>query len=149
MRHTRSRQDVQVRSAKAAANWTTRLPPEQTRPYGVEELHTVYFLPDDWPGKGPTISLLLPECELQCVTAGTDGIPLVMVNRPRNKKIKYWLRIASKMAAEQNTCLIIGCDTSAEAERAAKIATRLLPKHQRAALERMEDPTARSRSRLS
>lgn len=35
------------------------------------------------------------------------------------------------------------------AERAAKTATRLLPKHRRAAMERMEDPATRCRSGLN
>ena len=46
------------------------------------------------------------------------------------------------MATEQKACLIIGCDTSVQAEHAAKTAARLLPRHRRAVLERMKEPTA-------
>ena len=49
------------------SNWTTRVLPEYTCPYGVEEVHNVWFAPKGWPGKGPAVSLLVPECELQCV----------------------------------------------------------------------------------
>ena len=38
--------------------WTTRLPPERTRTYGVEELHCAWLLPRGFPGKGPVVSLV-------------------------------------------------------------------------------------------
>jgi hypothetical protein len=46
-------------------NWTTRLDPEITARYGVAEVHECWFTPKWWPGKGPAVSLLIPECELQ------------------------------------------------------------------------------------
>lgn len=115
-------------------NWTTRVPPERT--FGVEEVHVVYFVPNDWPAKGPTIGLEIPECKMQCVTLAPDGTPLVMINEPQNKDIKKWLRGACEMAVEQKAALIISCDTNEQAERAAKKATRLLPKHERASIRR-------------
>jgi hypothetical protein len=64
------------------SEWTTRLAPEITRQFGVEELHDVCFLPRGWPGKGPTVSLGIPECELQyCLVAG-GGTLVTTVNRP-------------------------------------------------------------------
>jgi hypothetical protein len=45
-------------------NWTTRLDPEITASYGVEEVHQCWFTPEGWPGKGPAVRLLIPECEL-------------------------------------------------------------------------------------
>ena len=132
-----------------ADGWTTRLPPAQTEPFGVAEVHAIRFLPNEWPGQGPTISLTLPECHLQYVKLSTNGIPMVATHRPTKKNIKHWLRAACGMATEVSACLIIGCDTHEQAERAAKKAAQLLPRYQRAALERMQDPAARSLSRLS
>jgi len=33
------------------SDWTTRVLPEYTRPYGVEEVHDVWFVPNGWPGR--------------------------------------------------------------------------------------------------
>ena len=49
------------------SEWTTRLAPEITSQFGVEELHGVCFVPRGWPGKGPAVSLGIPECELSIV----------------------------------------------------------------------------------
>lgn len=130
-------------------SWTTRVPPERTQPFGVAELHVAYFVPDDWLGAGPVIGLQIPECKMMCVSLAPDGTPLAMINEPQNKNIKKWLRGACEMAAEQKACLILSCDTNEQAERAAKKATRLLPKHERASMERMEDPATRCRSGLN
>jgi hypothetical protein len=35
-------------------NWTTRLNPELSRRYGVEELHNVFFEPEGWEGRKPS-----------------------------------------------------------------------------------------------
>jgi hypothetical protein len=32
--------------------WTTRVLPEHTRPYGVEEMHNIWFVPVGWPWEG-------------------------------------------------------------------------------------------------
>jgi hypothetical protein len=34
-------------------DWTTRVEPKHTRRFGVEEIHSVCFEPEGWPGKGP------------------------------------------------------------------------------------------------
>jgi hypothetical protein len=87
------------------------------------------------------ITLLIPECELQFVVPSVG----IMVNRPQaNKSVKHWLKYACKAASDQNAILIVACDTSEQAQRAAKMASRLLPKHERAALERIYQEQARA-----
>jgi hypothetical protein len=69
------------------SNWTTRVDPAYTHLYGVEEVHSAWFLPKGWPGEGPVISILIPECEVQHATIEPDGEPLVVVYRPKaNRK---------------------------------------------------------------
>jgi hypothetical protein len=131
-------------------NWTTREPPELTRPYGVEELHTVVFAPRGWLGKGTTVSLGIPECELNICVIGADGEPVIFNNRPkRNKSVRKWLRFACEQATSHKACLLLNCDTVDQARETAAIAARRLPNHERIALERMYEPANRSRSGLS
>lgn len=131
------------------SNWTTRVDPTYTRPYGVEEVHNVWFTPKGWPGKGPAVTLLIPECEVQLVLVAPDGEPRVLVNRPKlNRNIKYWLRYACKLATINTASLSIACDTAEQAEQAAKRAARLLRHHERAALERMYEAKSRGRDGL-
>jgi hypothetical protein len=131
------------------SNWTTRISPDHTRPFGVEEVHNVWFVPIGWPGKGPVISLLIPECELQYVVVAADNMPVTCINRPPNKNVKKWIRHACELATEGRTSLFLACDSAAEAERTAKIAAQLLPHHECAALERMYDADSRCRGNLS
>ena len=130
-------------------SWTTRIPPEQTRPFGVAELHTAVFQPAGWSGQRPTISLTIPEGRLVFAKLSTSGVPVATSFTPEDKSIKHCVRIACNAATEWQACLVLGCDTAAQAERAAKLAARLLPKHERVALERMEDPAARCRADLN
>src|SRR5437762_9645984 len=96
------------------AVWTTQLSHELTRPYGVEEIHNAWFLPNQWAGAGPTVSLLIPECETQLVVIADDGTPVAMVNRPRNNKnVKHWIRNACELAAQESAALALACDTAA------------------------------------
>jgi hypothetical protein len=130
--------------------WTTRTLPELTRQYGVEELHTVCFAPKDWVGKGATVSLGIPECELACADVGPNGEPVAMVNRPKvNLNVRHWTRAACGMAVEQRAFMIFNCDTAAQAETIAKRAARLLPNYQRVALEWMYDAATRVADKLS
>jgi hypothetical protein len=130
--------------------WTTRVLPELTTPYGVEEVHNVWFIPKGWPGKGPAVSLLIPECEMQIAFLAPDGRPVAFVNRPQlNKNIKSWIRTVCEKARDMGASVSFACDTADQAERAAKMAGKLLPNHERAALERMYDATARARGNLS
>jgi hypothetical protein len=79
--------------------WTTRLEPALTAQYQAGELHSAWFTPKGWPGKGETVSLLIPECELQLTKIGDDGKPLTFINRPEvNRNVKRWLRTACEMA---------------------------------------------------
>jgi hypothetical protein len=130
--------------------WTTRLEPALTTQYQVDELHSVWLVPKGWPGKGETVSLLIPECELQLCKIGDDGKPLTFINRPQvNRNIKRWLRTACEMANETGAALSLLCDTNEQAERGARLASRLLPNHDRIALERMYRAETRCRSGLN
>jgi hypothetical protein len=130
--------------------WTTRLAPELTRRFCEEEVHNVWFLPKDWPGRGPTVGMLIPECEVQYVRLGADGAPLAFINRPKkNKNIGQWLRRACESAIELGACLSLACDTAAQAEWGAKRAAKYLPGYERVALERMYRPEHRARGKLS
>jgi hypothetical protein len=132
--------------------WITRADPELTRPYGVEELHQVCFEPVGWPGRGTTISLGIPECELQHVFIRSDGELVISINRPRrNKNVKGWTRTVCEMATEQRALVFFSCDTAEQAAIAAKRAAKWLPCHQRAAIERVfnDSPAFRTRSNLS
>ena len=131
-------------------SWTTRLDPEITRPYGVNEVHTVVFAPPGQMAGRPVVGLLIPECEIQVVGTGVDGEPFAVINRPqRNLRVKFWLRAACEQATEIGASLNLSCDTSEQAEHWASKAERLLPRrYQRVALERMYDPAARCRDDL-
>ena len=129
---------------------TTRVLPDLTRPHGVEECHTAWFIPKGWPGKGTAISLLIPECELQVVFIAADGQPIAMVNRPAiNRDVEGWLRTACETARDAGASMSIVGDTVDQVEHAAKIASRLLPRHERAAIERMYAANTRARTDLN
>ena len=130
--------------------WTTRMLPEHTQSYGVEELHAAWFLPHGWSGKGPCISLGIPECETHYVMLGVDDETVTIVNRPqRNRNVKYWVRHVCRIATRDRIALFFTCDTAAQIERATRLARKRLPHHQRVALERMYDANARVFSKLS
>ncbi len=132
------------------ADWTTRVDPAFTRPFEVEELHNVCFEPNGWPGRGDTLALLIPECELQSVWAAADGEPVALVNRPqKNKSIGYWLRRACETATSKKAFITFSCDTAEQARWVANRAAKLLPNHRRMALERVFDPAGRARGGLS
>jgi hypothetical protein len=41
--------------------WTTLLDPEVTHTFmGSEQLHGAWFVPKDWPGKGPSVVMEVP-----------------------------------------------------------------------------------------
>lgn len=128
----------------STSKWTTRIAPEITRTYGVEELHTLWFTPQGWPGEGPIINLGIPECELQQCTF-MNGVPVILRNRPpqADLNVHYWIRTACKLAVERGAAVIFICNTVAQADETAKAAAPLLPKYRRAALERMYDAAAR------
>jgi hypothetical protein len=134
-------------SVNPTVDWTTRIDPELSRPYGVEEVHNVWYMPDDGrPGIGATtVSLLIPELRLQVVTVLPDGEPICFIDRPRDQNVKRRLRNACAIAVDQKACLSIGADTAEQAELAARRAAKWLPKtYQRVALERLADPATRT-----
>ena len=123
--------------------WTTRVP-APTRPYGVEEVHSVVFEPIKPHPQRMCMAILLPECELQ-VVQNVGGVPVVsMINRPPTRNTRTWLRFACEEAAENGAWLHIGCDSAKDAERAAKRAGRLLPAHKRVAIERLSFVTGQN-----
>jgi hypothetical protein len=112
--------------------WTTRL--EHT---GEIEIHTAWFVPHGWPGKGTTVSLGIPECEMIFTTIGKDGEPLSFVNRPaKNKNVATWLKHVCAEAAANKAALFLNCDTPQQLKRWADKALKLLPDHKRMPLER-------------
>jgi hypothetical protein len=130
--------------------WTTRQDPDYLAQFGVDEVHTVFFEPPGWPGKGPAVSLGIPECELQLVFLDKDGEPVAMVNRPtKNLNVKSWLRSACEQANKYNAVLMLQCDTREQAEIGARRVAKLLPQYRRIALERMYEPSSRRKEGLS
>lgn len=93
--------------------WTTRVPPEATAPFGCAELHASVFQPvRDRGGHCPAMVIEIPETPLH--------------------KVNIALAAADRLGAR----LLFLCDTAAQAEEAAALAARHLPRHRRIALER-------------
>jgi hypothetical protein len=133
-----------------ADDWTTRVLPELAAQYGMRELHTAWFLPKGWPGRGPVVGLLIPECEMQVVFLAPDGEPVAVINRPKiNRNVKSWLRHVCETAKDMGASVALACDTAEQAERAARMAGRFLPNHERIALERMHQADTRARQNLN
>jgi len=131
--------------------WTTRLPKEMVEPDGVDEAHYACFLPKKWQGEGLVVNLLIPECELRADLPTPPGAePAVFINRPPadRQKVENWLPLACQIATKQAAALFFACDTARQAERAAQMASKLLPDHERVALERLHEPHADARSGL-
>jgi len=131
-------------------DWTTRVQPDLTLQYGVEELHSAVFTPKGWPGHGTTVSLQIPECELLVFFIEDTGEPAAIVNRPTiNRNVKVWVRTACELARDAGASVSFSCDTVDQVEHAAKMANRLLPNYERAALERMYAANSRARTSLN
>jgi hypothetical protein len=63
--------------------WTTLLDPEVTRVFmDSEQLHGAWFVPKDWPGKGPSVVMEVPECILHASFPRPSDVPVVIINRP-------------------------------------------------------------------
>ena len=131
--------------------WTTLLDPEVTRTFvDSDELHGAWFVPKDWPGKGPSVVMEIPECILHASFPQPSGVPVVMVNRPGpNVNVRGLIRSACKRAREVHACIGFMCNTAAQAEGAATIAGNTLPGYERVALERMYGCDNRARGNLS
>jgi hypothetical protein len=130
--------------------WTTRLDPALIRRFGSTDLHLACFEPPDWPGRGMTFNLLIPECEFQCAFPDSQGNPVGMINRPtNNRNVKSWTKFACREADRAGAFLQLACDTEEQLETAVRQVGRLLPRYHRVTLERMYEPQNRSRSNLS
>jgi hypothetical protein len=131
-------------------DWTTRIDPDITRRYGVDEMDSAFFEPPDWPGKGPAAGLGIPECEFGFMVPPINEKPFALVNRPRrNLNVKYWTRFACEAAAETRAFLILNCDTAEQVAVGARRVAKLLPRYRRVAAERMYEPNTRVRENLS
>jgi hypothetical protein len=122
----------------ADVKWTTRL--EGSQEFGVDELHSAWFQPDGWPGKGTVISLGIPECE--AIYTRADGS--MLVHNPTNRNVRACIRATCRQATKAHAVVLLHCDTLEQLEHAVRLATKLLPHHRRAALERFYDPKWRS-----
>jgi hypothetical protein len=92
----------------------TRLDPEITRAFGVEQVHAVHFQPfHDRGGPRDAISILVPEAS------------------------RHVIRQALAKARRRRARISIACDTFEEAEQALRLRRRLLPEHCFIALERV------------
>jgi len=59
--------------------WTTLLDPEVTRAFvDSEQLHGAWFVPKDWPGKGPSVVMEIPECILHASFPQPSGVPVAL-----------------------------------------------------------------------
>jgi hypothetical protein len=137
------------------ANWTTRLDPGITRQYGVEEIHGAFFEPPGWLGKGATISLGLPECEVQVALPDPQDENSALVgwlNRGGpNQNVKHWISKACQQAAKikGGAALIVSCDTAEQIEIAARRVAKLLPQYSRMSVERFYEAKNRCKAGLS
>jgi hypothetical protein len=131
--------------------WTTLLDPEVTCTFvDSEQLHGAWFVPRDWPDKGPSVVMEIPECILHASFPQPSGVPVVMINRPGpNVNVRGVIRSACERARECRACIGFMCNTAAQAEGAATIAGNLLPDYERVALERMYGCDNRARGNLS
>jgi hypothetical protein len=113
-------------------------------------MHTVFFVPPGWKGKGNSISMGIPECELHCALRKSDGTISVMVNQPQhNFNVDRWMRSACDMAIDYGAAIAFHCNTASQAIRAAKKAKRWLHGYERVALERLYDAKSRTKGGLN
>jgi hypothetical protein len=131
------------------STWTSRLPPSYTRAAGCEELHCAWFVPRGYAGRGPVVTLSLPECELRLTLGVVAGVPVIGTFDNPRPSVAHWIKDACAIAIKHRASLCIVTDTGEQLTRAARLAAKRLPGHERAALERMADPGARARAKLN
>jgi hypothetical protein len=129
---------------ESATEWATRLSPEITMTYGVNEVHAGWFAPIGWNRKRTAaVVMTIPECEIFLTVIRTDDEPYsAILSRPiANLDATAWIVTACELAVENRAIIIFICDTPAQAGLAAWEAARLLPGYQRFALERLYETT--------
>ena len=132
-----------------AKEWATKLDTVLASRFGVE-VHMAWYVPRDWLGKGPSVCLGLPECELVMTLVDDAGAVQTLVNRPQiNRDVSHWVRAACETALERRAVVLFNCDTAKQLAAAILQAEPLLPGYERVALERMYDPQSRSKKGLS
>jgi hypothetical protein len=95
------------------SNWRTRVDPALSTPYGVDEVHGVFFQPiSDRGGVAPTIMVQIPETPMAAVRLG------MAYARKRKARVGFL------------------CDTPEQARDIADRVMRLLPRHKRISYER-------------
>lgn len=114
-----------VTDAPSSANWTTRVPAEALRGYGVAELHVVIFAPaEDMNGMRSAMAIQIPEA--------TNA-----------------LNPAMGMADRDRMRVLLVCDTAKQARRVAAKVSALLPRHRRVPFEKASHGVWSGASQLS
>lgn len=132
-----------------AKEWTTKLDTALASRFGVE-VHTACYVPGGWAGKGASVCLGLPECELVMTLVDDAGVVKTLVNQPQiNRDVSHWVQAACETAIERRAVVLFNCDTAEQLAAAILQAEPLLPGYERVALERMYDPQSRSKKGLS
>jgi len=131
--------------------WTTRVLKEMPQPHGLDKAHYACFLPKKWPGEGLVVSLRIPEGEMHADLPRPPGAePAVFITTPtaKHQKLEDSLGLPCMIATRRGAALYFACNTAKQAERAAEMASKLLPNHERVALERMPERHTSARSGL-
>jgi hypothetical protein len=104
----------QPRERNRTARWTTRLDPNYTAAYGCDELHAVFFTPND----------------------GTGGRCGVVVQIPETTD--YLFAHSMAVATQSRARVVFLCDTAAQAGEVVRKAAKMLPNHCRVSMERAQ-----------
>ena len=121
--------------------WSTTMPEFEaiTKAQGLPAWHNAIYFPDDWPGTGGVVALLIPEFEVQ-LTASAD-LPTVIQRYPgialTNKNIREFTEGACERAMERRTAIAFCCDTEEQLRKVIWTADKVLRKYNRHALERL------------
>jgi hypothetical protein len=121
------------------------------QPHGLDKAHYACFLPNKRQGEGLVVSLQIPECEMQAdLPRPPGGEPAVFITSTttNHQKVEGSLRLACMIAARRGAAVYFACNTTKQAERAAEMASKLLPDHERVALERLHELHTSARSGL-
>jgi hypothetical protein len=118
--------------------WTTRLPDEYARRFGLEAHHVVAFEPDGWCGTGDAVALWLPDLNLfHFVNRGSDRFQVRPYAAHEGEDAWSITHEICVFAAENDLFLVIHCDDEVTARKAAAQAAKLLPRHRRSTAVRL------------